>query len=171
MSSGNTEFCVVVYDGSKAPRAETHLHAAVTVRGHRFVTGKQESVPADLAALLQRAALPGTVTVLEGTPALLPPPMSQDVRAAILSQKRMREAWGTDPAACAHELATPLSAEAKKALAGSTKDTVAAILGGKHDSELFSIALHAVLHGLGDLAKAAIRRATDVLEDQALKAG
>lgn len=166
MSAG---YCTVVYDGAKAPKGAEHLRAAVTVRGHVFPTGAPQSVPADLAAHLQRSAPAGTVTVREGTPAFLPPPMSGDLRAEILSQRTLRLRWGTDPASCLHELAAPLSEDARRVLAGATRAAVSAVEAGKLDAELMGVALYCVLTSAGDVAAAAARRATEIREVAALR--
>lgn len=163
-------YCTVTYDGSKAPRGAEHLRAHLTVRGVVFPSGKPQSVPADLAAHVMRSAPAGTVTV-EGTPKQLPPPMPEDARAAVLSQRLIRQRWGTDPAAVLPELVTPLSADARRMLGGPTKATIDAIDGGKLDADLYGLAMHGVLHGLGDVAAAAARRWTAISEARALAAG
>lgn len=154
MSAG---YCTVVYDGRGQPE---HLAGVYRFKGVEFESGKEIEVDAARAGHLLATAPPGSVKLVSGTP--IPwEPGTPLAKLAAKQAAKAAERVHLDGADALDNVRT-IPKAIRDVLSKGGADAIALVESGKADERLGDVAVWAQLSGLGELAKAAARRAVKV---------
>ena len=146
-------YVTLVYTAKGAP---SHLAGAFVLKGRRYVTGEEVEVPPELAGLIIKSAIAGSVRVVSGQPinkAVQP----TTAKAAAKQAAAHRRQFPVDPARALDDV--PALPDDVMAALSQKRGGTAYIESGAADACLANVAVYLKMVGRHQLARAAARRA------------